>query len=245
MFIHKAPLLGFAWFCSSHISCAGQRGLGLCRQRSERNRGIDGGRAEGTGWGWIGWGERVDSESAFSSCHSLWGSSIRSCPKNSNGRRFKCKTAGFGAAASLRVWDFYGNSWPPSSECFFSPPPPPSHFFPSSDVTGRWACISEQAHGLHVSGQCVNIHLPTNIIIAGCLPIFLPAWLSLCHSQPGSITTPHGTRACAQHQLFQLPPEMTCFKYFFLSFLFASHTNRLLLAKMDHYQHYGSYVEYF
>lgn len=45
----------------------------------------------------------VDSESAFSSCRSLWGSTIRSRPKNSNGRCFKCKTAGFGAAASLRV----------------------------------------------------------------------------------------------------------------------------------------------
>lgn len=64
----------------------GQRGLGLCTRWNERK-----------GWG----AEGVDSESAFCSCHSLWGFSIRSCPKNSNGRRFKCKTASFGAAASL------------------------------------------------------------------------------------------------------------------------------------------------
>lgn len=87
----------------------------------------------------LGRRRRVYSESAFSSCHSLWGSSIRSRPKNSNGRRFKCKTAGFRAAASMRVWDFYGNTWPLSKACsffFFSslpsavgvlfPPPPPS-----------------------------------------------------------------------------------------------------------------------
>lgn len=61
------------------------------------------GRAQGTGGGGGGGEGGVVSESAFRSCHSLWGSSIRSRPKNSNGRRFKCKTAGFGAAASLRV----------------------------------------------------------------------------------------------------------------------------------------------
>lgn len=166
-------------------------------------------------------------------------------PKNSNGRRFKCKTAGFGAAASLRVWDFYGSSWLPSNACFFPPPPSlPPIFFPSSNVTGRWACISEQAHGPHVSGQCVNIHLPTNIITTGCFPTFLPALLSLCHSQRDSITTPHGTRACAQHQLFQLPPEMTCFRYFSPHILFANYSRRVLFAQVDHYQHYRRDVEY-
>lgn len=50
IFIHKALLLHFTWFCCCHMFSAGQKGLGLCSHWSERK---DGGREEGTGCVWV------------------------------------------------------------------------------------------------------------------------------------------------------------------------------------------------
>lgn len=85
-----------------YFQCGSERPGFVQSPEQERKSLREGGPKERGEGGLEGEG-RVDSESALSSCHSLWGSSIRSHPKNSNGRRFKCKTAGFGAAASLRV----------------------------------------------------------------------------------------------------------------------------------------------
>ncbi|KAI4873030.1 hypothetical protein NFI96_028193 [Prochilodus magdalenae] len=89
-----------------------------------------------------------EAESASSSCLSLWGSSVRSQPKNSSGRRFKCKTAEFGAAASLPEPEYCRRGWTPSSLCvspssFSSSLPLFLSSRPLSDPAGRGALRSE------------------------------------------------------------------------------------------------------